>query len=62
VANQNSDYHISQRKKLLKNFDNIAKRAQKKLFKSYDEDFAKLAISETRVPEQLKGIIPSREL
>jgi len=50
----NAEYYISQRTKLLKGFDKIAKRTQKCLINRYEEDFAKVIIAETR--EKVIGI------
>jgi hypothetical protein len=56
MKNLNTEYYISQRTKLLKGFDKIAKRARKYLINHYEEDFAKVVIVETR--EKFDQIIP----
>jgi len=52
----NGEYYISQRTKLLKSFDKIAKRTQKCLMNRYEEDFSKVIIAETR--KKFDQIIP----
>ena len=52
----NSEYYISQKLKLLKGFDKIAKRARKYLNNRYGDDFTKLIIAETR--DRFDQIIP----
>ncbi len=56
MKNGNSDYYVSQKKKLLKGFDKVAQRATKCLIKNYNEDFARTVIEKTR--EKFEQIIP----
>lgn len=56
MKNGNSDYYVSKKKKLLKGFDKVAKRATKCLIKNYNEDFARTVIEKTR--ENFELIIP----
>jgi hypothetical protein len=56
MKNIDAKYYVSQRTKLLKGFDKVAKRLQKDLINCYEEDFATVVIAETR--EQFDQIIP----
>jgi hypothetical protein len=56
MVNRNTEYYVSQKRKLLKGFDKTSKRAMKYLSKYYGEVFAETVLKETR--GKFEHIIP----